>query len=263
MHNWAWSQQCGRPRFCENGLLWRCGNRTGQFVSRSSHTILRIPTNRPFTNILTGTRSFTLLALRSLVYTCIIFVLSNYCCSNCHLWTSDKNGRKTSLCWNLSLRYCRTWTKRYPITSQTRVKRVSRIHHGPSSSLIMLKRQCACVIPGISAFFLNETYLFYEELIQKKSQYGWLGLKMMDLHIAQGYTLELQRMFEHSNIIRLRFSRTNFFLRTNVRWRPLVCFWRTHRACLKVSGYKVIGRARGGLRGKLQLSRSAQADPRL
>ena len=27
----------------------------------------------------------------------------------------------------------------------------------------------------------------------------------------QMYTLELQRMFEHSNIIRLRFSRTNFF----------------------------------------------------
>ena len=40
--------------------------------------------------------------------------------------------------------------------------------------------------------------------------------------------LELQRMFEHSNIIRLRVSRTNFFLQTNVRWRSLVCFWLTH-----------------------------------
>ena len=34
---------------------------------------------------------------------------------------------------------------------------------------------------------------------------------------AMCVNLELQRMFEHSNIIRLRFSRTNFFLRTNVR----------------------------------------------
>ena len=30
---------------------------------------------------------------------------------------------------SLFLRFCRTWTKRYLITSQTRVKRVSRIHH--------------------------------------------------------------------------------------------------------------------------------------
>ena len=42
--------------------------------------------------------------------------------------------------------FCRTWTKRYLITSQTRVKRVSRIHHrtialagyttGPSSRMV-------------------------------------------------------------------------------------------------------------------------------
>ena len=30
---------------------------------------------------------------------------------------------------SLFLRFCRTWTKRYLITSQTRVKRVSQIHH--------------------------------------------------------------------------------------------------------------------------------------
>ena len=36
---------------------------------------------------------------------------------------------------SLSLRVCRTWTKRYPITSQTRVKRVSRIHHRPSGCI--------------------------------------------------------------------------------------------------------------------------------
>ena len=29
--------------------------------------------------------------------------------------------------------------------------------------------------------------------------------------VSRAYALELQRMFEHSNIIRLRFSRTNFF----------------------------------------------------
>ena len=46
--------------------------------------------------------------------------------------------------------------------------------------------------------------------------------------------LELQRMFEHSIIIRLRFSRTNFF--TNERSltpvaTALVCFWCTHMHC--------------------------------
>ena len=46
------------------------------------------------------------------------------------------------------LRFCRTWTKQYLITSQTRVKRVSRIHHrvsrihhqnttGPSSKFLL------------------------------------------------------------------------------------------------------------------------------
>ena len=35
-------------------------------------------------------------------------------------------------------------------------------------------------------------------------------------------------MFDHSNIIRLRFSPTDFFLRTNVRWRPLFYSWLTH-----------------------------------
>ena len=30
---------------------------------------------------------------------------------------------------SIFLRFCRTWTKRYLITSQTRVKRLSRIHH--------------------------------------------------------------------------------------------------------------------------------------
>ena len=35
--------------------------------------------------------------------------------------------------------FCRTWTKRYLITSQTRVKRVSRIHHRTILSLRMVR----------------------------------------------------------------------------------------------------------------------------
>ena len=37
--------------------------------------------------------------------------------------------------------------------------------------------------------------------------------KVVDIHVRVSglWALELQRMFEHSNIIRLRFSRTNFF----------------------------------------------------
>ena len=35
----------------------------------------------------------------------------------------------TLACWQIFFWFCRTWTKRYLITSQTRVKRVSRIHH--------------------------------------------------------------------------------------------------------------------------------------
>ena len=37
--------------------------------------------------------------------------------------------------------FCRTWTKRYLITSQTRVKRVSRIHH---RTILMMVRWCIC-----------------------------------------------------------------------------------------------------------------------
>ena len=36
------------------------------------------------------------------------------------------------------LRFCRTWTKQYLITSQTRVKRVSRIHHRTIAILYLL-----------------------------------------------------------------------------------------------------------------------------
>ena len=46
---------------------------------------------------------------------------------------------------------------------------------------------------------------------------GQVSVRTLDTAIQKRMcSLELQRMFENSNIIRLRFSRTNFFLRTNV-----------------------------------------------
>ena len=52
--------------------------------------------------------------------------------------------------------------------------------------------------------------------------------RIIEVRTTHAMKLELQRMFEHSNIIRLRFSRTNFFHEQTFFWRPLVCFWCTH-----------------------------------
>ena len=61
----------------------------------------------------------------------------SHCRISWYLWLSfEVLGARVGLIFDLRpvvdwlfLRFCRTWTKRYLITSQTRVKRVSRIHH--------------------------------------------------------------------------------------------------------------------------------------
>ena len=67
--------------------------------------------------------------------------------------TTDQNVSKLT---NLFLRFCRTWTKRYLITSQTKVKRVSRIHH----RTILARNRLSLFLPFILSFvslpfFLN------------------------------------------------------------------------------------------------------------
>ena len=63
---------------------------------------------------------------------CSTFFLSGSYCRVSSLSSESNLGREdahTGQSFQLFLRFCRTWTKRYLITSQTRVKRVSRIHH--------------------------------------------------------------------------------------------------------------------------------------
>ena len=56
--------------------------------------------------------------------TCSCLSFNVPCLSGGNCLCSSSVCNKTSFFW-----FCRTWTKRYLITSQTRVKRVSRIHH--------------------------------------------------------------------------------------------------------------------------------------
>ena len=75
-------------------------------------------------------------------------VMCDFCIEKERKWDEGENERgrnrerrlRAANPKSLFLRFCRTWTKRYLITSQTRVKRVSRIHH--RTILLRMVRWC-------------------------------------------------------------------------------------------------------------------------
>ena len=81
--------------------------------------------------------------------------------------------RFTSALCKPSLRFCRTWTKRYLITSQTRVKLVSRIHHRTISNTheSRLRGGWRPVLTAlsISSFLLCFFFIYFSKQLTKIS----------------------------------------------------------------------------------------------
>ena len=78
-------------------------------------------------------------------------------------FTATLHAKETSLFF--FLRFCRTWTKRYLITSQTRVKRVSRIHHRTIHQNLKKKKKRLRVGGPQSPFSISFSFILFFVLL--------------------------------------------------------------------------------------------------
>ena len=89
--------------------------------------------------------------------------------------------------------FCRTWTKRYLITSQTRVKRVSRIHHRTNKSDKTKKRLFGLVARNCLSLFLPLSFSPLSYFLSFSIQKFTLSLAKNSHNWRWAYTFPCQK----------------------------------------------------------------------